>query len=173
MKNIFRAALFIAFSAALCMLSACHKGPSPDSPPDEYIHYTVNGTAYNYDMPMDSIIPGPDSVETANFNPDYYVYGKRIPNVPDSIVTIEFDKAGITTGSAQMLHVFFIPQTRMGYAYNVPTYATAAAPVMVSITEYGLPGQYISGNFSALFTNPPPTSTPYNVVCSFRIKRKN
>jgi hypothetical protein len=41
----------------------------------------------------------------------------------------------------------------------------------VNITEYGAVGQFISGNFTGTLTGAAPTNTPYNIVCSFRVRR--
>ncbi|MGF2411338.1 hypothetical protein [Ferruginibacter sp.] len=113
----------------------------------------------------------PDSLETSSFILTHQVIGARIPDVPGDFARILFDRTGITQGSNQPLNVFAVPPI-IGYAYNVSSYSTSAIPIMVNITEYGAIGAYISGNFSCLLTDPPPTNTNFTITCSFRIKRK-
>jgi ABC-type cobalt transport system substrate-binding protein len=160
--------LLFAISLFSFLFYSCNK-EAVVSGTGEFIHYTVNGTAYNFDSPADSVF-NPDSLETSSFIVMQQVLGARIPNVPGDYARILFDRTGITQGSNQPLSVFAVPQI-IGYAHNAPTYSTSATTIMLNITEYGAVGAYIAGNFSCLLTDPPPTNTNFTITCSFRIKR--
>jgi hypothetical protein len=167
--------LLVLFSLLIILLGACSKKTSRILSEEQFIHYTVNGVTYNYDMPQDSISHGPDSLETPSFlnRGINIVIGSRIPNTTNSYAYICFDNTAISVGSIQTLLNFYMPETSLAYTQNIPVNATSPVPVMVNITEYGLPGEYIAGNFTAVFTSPAPTSVQFNVQCSFRIKRVN
>jgi hypothetical protein len=162
----------VMFSTAILVIYSCKKNTvSKTSGNEEYIHYTVNGTPYAYDNPVDSVYTL-DSLETLGFINGIGILAIRIPANAGDFVKINFNNAGIALGSQQTMNIFHISPPAVDYAYNVPSYATAASPVTIQITEYGLVGEYISGNFSCLLTTPAPANTPYNITCNFRIKRK-
>jgi hypothetical protein len=84
----------------------------------------------------------------------------------DSAMTIfgghlQILQTGIASGSSQNL--ISISTGGVNMVINNP-------PVNVSITEYGAIGQYMAGNVSGNFMQPP-SNTPYAISCSFRIKR--
>ena len=133
---------------------------------DEYIHYTVNGTLYSFDFPADTIFAN-DSAETSNFVSTSTIDSRRIPDMLTEYARIGYQENGTTVGSSQNLLFFYTPQTGM-----YPYFTTSATPVSVNITEYGTIGQYISGNFTATLTSSGPGNPQYNVVCSFRVRRK-
>jgi len=165
-----RIALLVVSGLVAVIFFSCKKRSSDVVlSPDEYINYTINGTAYNYTMPVDSVMAD-DSLETSPPFPPGEVRGQRIPNAPNDFARISYDKTGIAMGSLQKLSIFYTLQTG-AYIDNVTGYLTSSNPVMINITEYGSVGQFIAGNFTALFTGPPGNTT-YNVICDFRVKRK-
>ncbi len=76
---------------------------------------------------------------------------------------MRFLRTGIAQGTVQNL-ISFTPT-------QIPATSTITTPIGVNITEYGVVGQYVAGNFSGIVTGPSPTNTVYNVTCNFRIKR--
>ncbi|MEY2918187.1 MAG: hypothetical protein RIS73_1901 [Bacteroidota bacterium] len=160
-KNPF---LFAAF-AFVALFYSCDKTETPTST-EEFIHSTINGTPYNFDMTTDSVFV--DSLlETAYFLNGGNIYGTRVPGNGSDLTKITYNKAFIAQGSLQPLSSFYTPQTGI-----YPQFTTAATAPMITITEYGLVNQYIAGNFTALFIGPAPTNTQYNVSCSFRVRRR-
>jgi len=154
-------------AVVICLaLYCCHKGPSSVSGTGEFIHYTVNGTLYNFDMPADSVFV--DSLsESMSFTNGGNIFGNRIPVSSNDAIRIIYNKASISQGSLQTLVSFYTPQT--GF---YPQFTTASAPVMITVTEYGAVNQYIAGNFAATLVGPAPTNTIYNISCSFRVRRR-
>jgi hypothetical protein len=162
-KLLFPVALF------LTALVACKKNDTAEiitGPADEYINYTVNGTAYSYVKPADHVLA--DTLpEVQVFVPVSSVYGNKIPATSTAAVKISYAKLNAAVGSLQQLILFATPQTEI-----YPSNASAAAPVFVTITEYGNPGEFIAGNFSALLTGSAPGNIQYNITCNFRVKRR-
>ena len=74
---------------------------------------------------------------------------------------LQIDQTGIANGSTQNL---------ISISTGGPNMIISNPPVNVSITEYGAIGQYMAGNFSGNFTQPP-SNTAYAITCDFRIKR--
>jgi hypothetical protein len=161
--------ILFACTCSFIFLS-CNKSPAAVTGADEFIHYTVNGSPYNFDAPADKVY-APDSVETTSFLIDVELLAARIPDVPTDFARLSFSRANIALGSMQPLSVFNTPQI-VGYAYNVASFSTSTLPVMVNITEFGAVGQYIAGDFSCVLASPAPASTVYTITCNFRVKRK-
>lgn len=125
-----------------------------------YFDYSINGTSYHHTYPDTIYIyaaPAPPPV------PGFSILVKSNPNSTQTVAGIAIDTAGITTGSVQNLRGFssiHLPQL------NIPN------PVNVSITEFGLPGRFISGNFTGTLVSATAPNTSYNISCSFRVKRR-
>jgi hypothetical protein len=133
---------------------------------DEFIKYNVNGTDYNFTLPVDSVFA--DSlVESPSFSISNKVYATRIPGTGTDLARIEYDRLGASQGSMQALKLFYTSQTGL-YPYTT----TSASTVLVTITEYGNVNEYIAGNFSGLFIGPAPGNIQYNVICSFRVRKR-
>lgn len=133
----------------------------------QYFNYTVNGTAFSYTTPADSLnLIG--LFETAPFNENKYsVSCNNIPANSSSMTLLDFDKTGITLGSIQNIKRLITPQF---------VYAVLNTPsITVSITEYGNIGEFIAGNFAGTFmgylSNGTSTGSSYNVTGNFRVKR--
>lgn len=125
------------------------------TPQQEYVNVTKNGTTQVYHYLFLS-----QASSTS--------YG--IMMFMDAAKTIyaghlQFTQPGIAKGSIQQLE-------------NINTTASTSAnnmvitnpPMNIFITEYGVVGEYIAGNFSGYFSQPP-SNTPFPVTCNFRIKR--
>lgn len=121
----------------------------------QFFNYTINSTGYNYAVPADSL-----TLSVAGTSTDYFVY---LNNANPNSGTMRFLRTGIAQGSIQNL-ISFTPS-------QIPSTSTIITPIGVNITEYGVVGQYVAGNFSGVVTGPPPANTVYNVTCNFRIKR--
>lgn len=121
----------------------------------QFFNYTINSTGYNYAVPADSL-----TLSGAGSSTDYFVY---LNNANPNSGTMRFLRTGIAQGSIQNL-ISFTPS-------QIPSTSTIITPIGVNITEYGVVGQYVAGNFSGVVTGPPPANTVYNVTCNFRIKR--
>jgi hypothetical protein len=167
--NVARKELLLVIAVVFISLVSCKKNDAGEiitNPADEYINYTVNGTAYSYVKPADNLFA--DTLpEIQSFIPVSSVYGNRIPPANPDAVRISYAKPNTAVGSMQQLTLFATPQTEI-----YPYFANAALPVFINITEYGNVGEFIAGNFSALLTGAAPAYTQYNIICSFRVRRR-
>jgi hypothetical protein len=161
-----------AFSIiALCLIffAACKKNDASGKTKlatDEFIHCKINGSAFNFNMPADSVFT--DSiVERPDFFQSIGVYGNRVPTSNMDLCRIGFSKQGISQGSIQELRGFYSPQTNL-----YPQFSSSPFTINVNITEYGAVNEYVAGNFSGVLIGPPPTNTLYNIDCSFRFRRR-
>ncbi len=121
----------------------------------EFINYTVNGTAQSYTVLGDSITLSPQNNSIGIWF-THLITGGAWGN-------INFSNAGIAAGSTQNLLSFTCPE--------IPGNSSIGTPITVNITEYGSSGQYLAGNFTGVITGPAPTNTAYNVTCSFRLRK--
>jgi hypothetical protein len=130
---------------------------------EQFINYTINGTDYTLTAPEDSfyhyvnIQPNPATGEIA---------GYTVPGSSTGSVFFRYTQEGIGLNSTQTLVAFSSQQ--MGDSLGT----TITTPINLNITEYGAPGEFISGNFTGTLVGPPPANTPYNVTCSFRVRRR-
>lgn len=115
----------------------------------EYVNITKNGVSQNYQY---LLVLG----NASNYGIGFY--SNATLTVPAG--NFQFSQTGIGMGSLQDLTYLALGSSVM----NMPN------PVKVNITEYGAIGQYIAGNFSGNFTQPP-SNTPYTISCDFRVKR--
>jgi hypothetical protein len=122
----------------------------------QFVNFTINTTPYSYTAPTDSL-----TLSGGGTNTDYSIFVAN--NATSNFGTIRFVRTGIAQGSTQNL-LSFLPT-------QIPLNSTINTPIGVNITEYGIVGQYLAGNFSGIVTGPPPTNTVYNVTCNFRIRR--
>lgn len=123
----------------------------------QFINYIINGVAYSYTAPADTF---------SYFNDILSKISITAETVPASgQMSFGMSNAAITAGGNQNL-IFFYP---------VPIYDSLSmnTPISVYISEYGQPGQFVAGSFTGTFTGQPPTNTPYNATCNFRIRRRN
>lgn len=118
----------------------------------EFLHYTVNNSSFNFNLPVDNV--GQNGYSTFNV-----VYAAASNS---NFINFNFDAAGINTGSFQ--DIISITCTGTDSVVIDPN-------SKLHITEYGLVGEHISGNFSISghrYVNP---SVPVNITCDFRTIR--
>lgn len=132
---------------------------------DEFIHYTVNGVAYAFDKPTDMVLAD-TLTESQQFGMGASVGGNRNPESTTDFAKIIYARPS-GAGSSSALNVLSFPQIE-----SYPYFSTAPAPINIVVTEYGNIGEYIAGNFSATLTGQPPLNIPYDITCSFRVKRR-
>lgn len=117
----------------------------------EYIHLIKNGVSQNYSYLAVS------NYTTTSYGTFFFM--DPAMSIPGG--HIQFTQADIGLGSVQTLISSSIGSVNL--IMNNP-------PVNVSITEFGAIGQYIAGNYSASFTQPP-SNSQYVITCNFRFKR--
>ncbi len=147
-------ATLVAGSNAIGTLVAC------GITTQQFLNYTVNGTAYTIAPPADSLTQY-NNVQTNPASIQISGYGTSGGSTSTSYLT--FSSPGIAVNSTQTLMSFYTPQ--LNDTLRILT------TIPVNITEYGAIGQYMAGNFSGIFTGPAPANTPYNVTCNFRVRR--
>ena len=123
----------------------------------QFLNFSINGTPHNYTAPVDTFFHSGGGTNTSAF---FEAYNSTFTNYSN----FRISNAGIAVNSSQLLQN--INTSFVSDSLQVTT------PINVAITEYGLVGQFISGNFAGAFTGNPPTNTIYNVVCNFRIRRR-
>lgn len=149
------------FLLSVITFMSCEKNPDdiPNSHPlttaTEYINYTINGTPYSYAVPADNFTCILDNQIM------FFVFGFR-PSPQDTV------KLLVTGGNnpTMTLQGFSVPQFSNDPASTGPSSRT------VNVSEYpNAVGEYLSGNFSYVFTGQPPANNNYTVTCSFRVRR--
>jgi hypothetical protein len=126
----------------------------------QFLNLTINGISHNYTAPVDSLTLRPE--QSGNTISNFYLGAARMVS-PYQNTYIAWSGQGIALGSTQPL-IMFATQVM-----NDST--TMMAPINVNITELGIAGQFVSGNFTGAFKGAAPTNTVYNVTCSFRVRR--
>jgi hypothetical protein len=124
----------------------------------QFLNYSVNGVNYSITAPLDSLT---QYAKPQNTPPSVHIVGSKFSSTMSTSVTMLL--TGIKLNSLQNLMSFGSPE--------IETFSTIATPINVKITEYGLVGQYIAGNFSGTYKGPAPGNILYQVTCSFRVKR--
>ncbi|MFT3683098.1 MAG: hypothetical protein QM791_22755 [Ferruginibacter sp.] len=133
---------------------------------EQFINYSVNGTSY-------AIVPsgsGSDSLQQySNPNstpPTISIGGYSMSGGSFKSANLTFTANSIAANSVQSLTSF------LSSAFPDSSNVTVETPINVTITEYGAVGEFIAGNFTGTLTGPAPANTPYNVTCSFRVRRE-
>ena len=121
----------------------------------EFVNYSVNGTNFSLAPPTDTLLV------YGTTNPSLIIQAGQV--IGNNSVSLSFLLQGIGLGSTQQL-TFFGTQPQM-------TNPTIQNSILVNITEYGVIGQFISGNFSGVIIESQPPNTVYNISCSFRVRR--
>jgi len=132
---------------------------------EQFIEYSINGTSYSFVYPNDSLMQYVNDVQVVP--PLMYINANTTVNTGGTLsryASIAMVLTGIGQGSVQPLQNFICTEIRDS--------TSITSPISVNITEYGSVGQYIAGNFSGTFTGAAPASTAYNVVCNFRVRRR-
>ena len=120
----------------------------------EFVNYSIDGTPYSFTLPADSLYQAGNG-QNANF----FIYGFRSSN--SDAVNISVDNIGIALGSAQAVNSF--------QSNTMPLVPTTG--VNATITEYGVVGEFIAGNFTGSFSTQSAPIVNYNINCSFRVRR--
>jgi hypothetical protein len=119
----------------------------------QFINFTVNNVPYTLVSPPDSLVAFKNGNTTAiqaysfdqsNFRQFYFYFN------------------GAATGTSPISHIDIITGNKSYVAANTPT---------VTITEYGIPGQYIAGNCSGTLGDSANASVTVPFSCNFRVKR--
>lgn len=124
---------------------------------EQYIKYTINNIPYNYTNPVDTFYHGTSYSFSA-----LAIFGENL-TTPINNVSLLMAYTGMAVGSNQKLMAFHPCQVNDNL--SIPN------PIFVNITEFGAVGQFMAGEFTGVFTGPPPANTQYNVTCSFRVRR--
>lgn len=115
---------------------------------EQFFHYTIDGVNGLFTVPSDNI----SIVVSAEVWVD--------ANGTAGHAGLYFFGLNIGLNSSHNLMGFAAPGWNLGSQVGTD---------MVHITEYGLPGQFISGNFTGVLkTN---DNVPHSIVCSFRVRR--
>jgi len=118
------------------------------------IKYTINGTPYTLQEPTNKLASFLDNIQ---FN-----WTNIIDLTNSNTLTLSFD-GGTALGSGHKVSDIFCSSFTSGRAI-------ATVPLTVNITEYGLPGGFVSGNFSGTMLDFV-SNAPYNVNFNFRVRR--
>jgi hypothetical protein len=117
----------------------------------QYIHLIKNGVAQNYNYLMVS------NFTTTSYGTSFF--SDPAMTIPGG--HIQFTQSGVAPGSIQAL---------ISCSVGSGNLVMNNLPVNVTITEFGAIGEYIAGNYSASFTQPP-SNAQYAITCNFRFKR--
>jgi hypothetical protein len=123
----------------------------------EFFTFTVDGSHYSYTAPVDSIFMSGNGT-----NDQFIVGASRMPTGGWIYLTV--DKNGIGVGSTQQVHAVYTSHINDSTLLLTP-------PNLVTITEYGNIGEFITGNFNLILTGAPPTNRVYNLNGQFRVRR--
>jgi hypothetical protein len=131
----------------------------------QFIDYTINGVNYSMTYPADSVF----SFSNQQMNPSRIEIHGTSYNTGGGTTTTRylsfyFTEAGTAAGSTQSL---------LGlYSSDISDSTSITTTIPVNITEYGIVGEYIAGNFSGTLTGAAPANTPYVITGSFRVRRR-
>lgn len=141
----------VAGSNSLGNIQACGVTTS------EFFTFTVDGSHYSYTAPVDSIFMSGNGT-----NNQFIVGASRMPTGGWIYLTV--DNNGIGVGSTQQVHAVYTSHINDSTLLLTP-------PNLVTITEYGNVGEFITGNFNLILTGAPPTNRVYNLNGQFRVRR--
>ena len=130
-----------------------------DSANQEYVSYNINGTSI--------LVENTGSGKVAELQDDIYfnsVLIEAIGGANGVDLQFRFNNQNINVGGKQNLyHV-------MNGVIGFPLMPDSA--IAVNITEYGNPGEFISGNFSGSVRNFNLPNLVYTISCAFRVRRQ-
>ncbi len=128
---------------------------------DEFINYTLNGANNSFVYPADTLTHFVNVQATPQVS---YITGGSNSGTSAGTVSFAFTQGGIAAGGSQPLISFFDGQ--------INDSAVLSGTPVVNITEYGNVGEYIAGNFVCTLSSGIPPGTTYNIVCQFRVRRR-
>lgn len=124
---------------------------------DQFINFTINGTAYSFSSPNDSVF-----MDLQSSSQMVIVRGLQLSGSHSLSMAIGW--IDIALNSQQPMYYF--------HTTHIPDSTTNPSQNMwVNITEFGSIGEFVSGSFSGTFIGRPPNNTPYVVTCTFRVRR--
>jgi hypothetical protein len=118
------------------------------------INYTIDG--------VPRTLAGPARILNAYFTSGTTNILDLVPSPGVSEISFQFD-GGTALGSAHDMFNVFTTSVPDGRLYN-------SSPLSVTVTEFGNPGGFISGNFSGTM-NEFTSGTPHTISCNFRVRR--
>jgi hypothetical protein len=125
----------------------------------EYFYYTVDGVNYLMAAPQDSI-----AFTGKAGNPEAWIYAYE-KTATSHNVFFQFFNFGIAQNSNQSLMSFS--------STKIPPVGMIAPYGLVYIKEYGVVGQFISGDFSGSFVEQSSNPSIFHTIsCSFRARRR-
>lgn len=127
----------------------------------QFINYSINGTNYSFTTPVDSLF---QYAKPQNTPPPIIITAASPYSNTTQEASLSFALTGIATNTSQNLFSFNSPQ--------IANPTRILIPIVVKITEYGIVGQFIAGNFSGTLTGPAPGNISYAITCSFRVRRQ-
>ena len=125
----------------------------------QFLNYSIDGSNYSFTYPADSLT---QYAKPQNTPPPIIITASR-PPTNNQTVMIDFVQTGAAVNSLQKLTSFGCPE--------IGNPSTITTPINVKITEYGVIGQFMAGNFTGSFRGPAPGNILYQVTCSFRVRR--
>jgi hypothetical protein len=127
----------------------------------QYINYTIDGVPYSFTSPADTM----HTILSAINNLSYQI---RADRTPPSASFVQILTAGndFNTGSPQFLKNFISPEAT--YVFN----STSPSSIQVNMLDLGVPGGYITGNFTAV-GNSATTANTVTISCNFKLRRNN
>ena len=125
----------------------------------QFLNYSINRANYSFTVPADSLVQYAKPQNTPP--PILIVASRRLSNIQGA--TIGLVQTGAAVNSLQNLLSFSCPE--------ISNFSTVNTPINVKITEYGVVGQFMAGNFTGSFTGPAPGNVQYQVTCTFRVRR--
>ncbi len=145
----------VLFTAVIFL--GCKKNEAAVVTTEQYIKYTINNVPYNYAVPVDTFYHG------ATYNlMAMAIFGENLVT-PVNNVALLMAYPGMGVGSNQNLMDFSPCQ--------VNGHLSITNPIFVHITEFGAVGQFMAGEFTGIFTGPPPANIQYNISCTYRVRR--
>ena len=137
----------------------------------QFMSYTINGI--NYYIDDNTINSFSSSVQlTPSGNLDFlWVYTSTGLVNPPLSFNFESEAISISQPYGQLVTLDSYQFGIQSGPIPIPHSVTFPNPVLVYITEFGNPGEFISGHFSGIGLDYDPPHAPNNFSCSFRVKR--
>jgi hypothetical protein len=138
----------------------------------QFMSYTINGINYYIDdNTYNSFSSTVMLTPWGNLNELWVDASTGLVSPP-----LQFSFQANTISISQPSHRLYSCRSYQFGIQSMPTtpvehVVTFPNPVLVYITEFGNPGEYISGHFSGIGLDDDPPHAAYNFSCSFRVKR--
>ena len=126
---------------------------------NQFVNITINGTTHSFTAPADSVAYYNNNQTMSHVNA-FRMAGTGASNS----FNIIFNNTGLGVGSSQA-----VIELNTSYIGS----ATITPGTVVTITEYGAIGEFISGSFTTTATGTAPPNTVYTITGNFRLRRYN